>query len=91
MEDFINHPNTFLSYICTVKPTKMKELTAKQKAARKLASDYSGFLMEQEALVNRLVDQRLKQLEPVIKRRIAQMIDERFHAVMSNHRTASQP
>ena len=34
----------------------MKELTEKQKAARKLVSDYLGFLTEHEALVDRLVE-----------------------------------
>ena len=56
----------------------MKELTEKQKMARKLISDYLGFLTEQETLVGHLVERKLEQMGPQIEQRIAQMIDERL-------------
>ena len=60
----------------------MKELTEKQKTARKLISDYLGFLTEQETLVDHLVEKKLAQMSPQIEQRIAQMIDERLALII---------
>ena len=48
----------------------------KQKAAHKLAADYLDFLDEQEALVNRLIDRRWKQIEPLLEQIIDKKIQE---------------
>ncbi len=65
----------------------MKELTEKQKAARKLVSDYLGFLTEHEALVDRLVERKLVQMGPQIEQRIAQMIDERLSVIIQQQKS----
>lgn len=66
-------------------------MTEKQKAARKLASDYLGYLTEQEELVSRLVDRRLNQMAPQIEQRISQMIDERLSAAMLENSRVNKP
>lgn len=66
-------------------------MTEKQKAARKLASDYLGYLTEQEELVSRLVDRRLNQMAPQIEQRISQMIDERLSAALMENDRVNKP
>ena len=52
------------------------DLTDKQKATHKLASEYLGYLDQQEALVERIIDRKWKMLEPKIELLIEQKIDE---------------
>ena len=66
-------------------------MTEKQKAARKLASDYLGYLTEQEELVSRLVDRRLNQMAPQIEQRISQIIDERLSAALLENNRVNKP
>lgn len=66
-------------------------MTEKQKAARKLASDYLGYLTEQEELVSRLVDRRLSQMAPQIEQRISQIIDERLSAALMENDRVNKP
>ncbi len=56
------------------------DLTDKQKAAHKLASEYLGYLDQQEALVERIIDRKWKQLEPKIELLIERKINEYLSA-----------
>lgn len=49
-------------------------LTEKQQAAHKLASDYLGFLSQQEAMMSRLFERKWQEIEPQIE----QMIDKKI-------------
>lgn len=69
----------------------MKELTEKQKSARKLISDYLGFLTEQETLVDHLVERKLEKMGPQIEKRIAQMIDERLSLIIQQQTCHNEP
>lgn len=50
----------------------------KQKAAHKLASDYLGFLTQQEALMGRLFERKWKEIGPQLERMMELKIDERI-------------
>jgi hypothetical protein len=66
--DFINHDKCFLPYLCTdIKHKLMKEMTDKQRAARKLASDYSRYLFDQENLVERILERKWQVLSSYIE------------------------
>jgi hypothetical protein len=41
-----------------------------QRASQQLVSDYMSFLIDQEALVERVVDRRLAELQPQMEERI---------------------
>ena len=41
-----------------------------QRASRQLVSDYMSFLIDQEALVERVVERRLAELQPQMEERI---------------------
>ena len=56
------------------------DLTKKKKAAHKLASEYLGYLDQQEALVERIIDRKWKQLEPKIELLIERKINEYLSA-----------
>lgn len=60
------------------------ELTEKQKAARKLTSEYLGYLVEQEALVGRMVDRKWMQMVPRIEQFVDQKIQERLSILMQD-------
>jgi uncharacterized protein YaaW (UPF0174 family) len=55
-------------------------LSEKQKAAHRLAAEYLGFLDEQEALVDRLLERKWKQIEPKLEQMIDKKIQERLLA-----------
>ena len=68
MEDFINRDKRFSSYLCIdIKPKSMNEMTDKQRAARKLASDYSRYLFDQENLVERIMERKWQELSLYIE------------------------
>ena len=48
--------------------------TEKQKAAHGLAADYMSFLSQQEAVMDRMLDRKWKEIEP----RLAQIIDKKI-------------
>jgi len=50
-----------------------KQLTERQKAMRQTAFDYLHFLADQEMMIERIVDQKLTEMQP----RIEQMIEEK--------------
>ena len=52
--------------------------TEKQKAAHKFAADYLSFLSQQEAVVNRLIDRKWKEIEPRLEQFIDKKIEERL-------------
>ena len=54
------------------------ELTEKQKAARTLISEYLDFLDDQEALVDRIIDRKWKQVIPLLEQMIERKIEERL-------------
>jgi len=56
----------------------MKVLTEKQKAARKFASDYLAYLLDQEDLVERMVEKKWKQVAPEIELLVEKKIRERL-------------
>lgn len=56
----------------------MKEMTYKQKAARKLASDYSRYLFDQENLVERIVERKWLELSSYIEEIIDKKVQERM-------------
>lgn len=79
MEDFINHYQQFSSYLCIdFYPKSVKEMTDKQKAARKLASDYSRYLFDQENLVERIVERKWLELSSYIEEIIDKKVRERM-------------
>lgn len=41
-----------------------------QRASQRLVSDYMSFLIDQEALVERVVERRLEELQPEMEKRI---------------------
>ena len=47
--------------------------TEKQKAAHGLAADYMSFLSQQEAVMDRMLDRKWKEIEP----RLEQIIDKK--------------
>lgn len=49
-------------------------LTEKQKAAHELATDYMSFLSQQEAVMDKLLDRKWKEIEPWLE----QMIDKKI-------------
>ena len=51
-------------------------LTEKQKAARRLASDYTGFLIEQEALVDRMIERKWREIEPQLDQIVERKVRE---------------
>ena len=55
-------------------------LSEKQKAAHRFAAEYLGFLDEQEALVDRLLEKKWKQIEPLLEQMIEQKIQEHLLA-----------
>lgn len=55
-------------------------LSEKQKAAHRLAAEYLGFLDEQEALLDRLLERKWKQIEPRLEQMIERKIQERLQA-----------
>ena len=55
----------------------MKEMTDKQRAARKLASDYSRYLFDQENLVERILERKWQELSSYIEELIDKKIQER--------------
>ena len=55
----------------------MTEMTNKQKAARKLASDYSRYLFDQENLVERILERKWQELSSYIEELIDIKIQER--------------
>ena len=59
------------------KPITMSS-TEKQKAAHKFAADYLSFLSQQEAVVNRLIDRKWKEIEPRLEQFIDKKIEERL-------------
>ena len=61
-----------------LKSKSMKEMTEKQKAARKLAADYSRYLFDQENLVERIVDRKWLELSYYIEELIDKKIQERM-------------
>ena len=63
------------------------ELTEKRKAARKLASEYTGLMVEQETLVDRIVSRRLQQLEPQLEQFIERKIQEYMASAIRNIKT----
>ena len=86
MEDFINHHHPFSHYLCIgFNPRPMKEMTDKQKAARKLASDYSRYLFDQENLVERIVDRKWRELSTYIEELIDQKVKERLTDISNNY------
>ena len=50
-----------------------KQLTERQRAMRQTAIDYLHFLADQEMMIERIVTQKLTEMQP----RIEQMIDEK--------------
>ena len=53
--------------------------TERQKKALNLATDYLGFLIDQETLARRVVDERLEELHP----KLEALIDERIRQVLA--------
>ncbi|MBO7119773.1 MAG: hypothetical protein J6W03_05585 [Bacteroidaceae bacterium] len=53
-------------------------LSEKQKAAHQLAAEYLSFLSQQEAVVNRLLDRKWKEIEPRLEQLIEKKIEEHF-------------
>ena len=79
MEDFINHHKQYSPYLCIgFNPKSMKEMTYKQKAARRLASDYSRYLFDQENLVERIVERKWLELSSYIEEIIDKKVRERM-------------
>ena len=56
------------------------ELSEKQKAAHRLAAEYFCYLDEQEALLDRLLERKWKQIEPRLEQMIERKIQERLQA-----------
>ena len=54
--------------------------TERQKQAMNLATDYLGFLIDQETLARRAVDERLEELHP----KLEALIDERIRQVLDH-------
>ena len=54
------------------------ELSEKQKAAHKLAADYLSFQSEQEAVMDRMLDRKWKEIEPWLEQLIDKKIAEHF-------------
>ena len=52
------------------------ELSEKQKAAHKFAADYLSFLSEQEAVMDRMLDRKWKEIEPWLEQLIDKKIAE---------------
>lgn len=59
----------------------MQKKTDRQKQARQLATDYLGFLMDQEGLVRRVVDERVAELQPELEA----LVDERIRQQLKKH------
>lgn len=51
--------------------------TERQKQAQKFTRDYLDFLIDQEILVRRVVDERLAEMQPVIDAMVDKRIRER--------------
>jgi hypothetical protein len=60
----------------------MQKKTDRQKQARQLATDYLGFLMDQEGLVRRVVDERVAELQPELEA----LVDERIRRQLGKHK-----
>ncbi len=50
--------------------------TEKQKVAHELATDYMSFLSQQEAVMNRMLDRKWKEIEPWLEQLIDKKIAE---------------
>ena len=50
--------------------------TEKQKAAHNFAADYMSFLSEQEAVMDRMLDRKWKEIEPWLEQLIDKKIEE---------------
>lgn len=53
--------------------------TERQQEAKRFSLDYLCYLMEQERVVERMVDRKLKQMEP----RIDEMIDQKIKKIIN--------
>lgn len=73
MEDFIKRRITFLPYLCTMKKTE------RQREAIRFSLDYLNYLLQQEGVVERMIDIKLKSLEPKIEKMIEQKIKQHFN------------
>lgn len=73
MEDFIKRRITFLLYLCTMKKTE------RQREAIRFSLDYLNYLLQQEGIVERMIDIKLKSLEPKIEKMIEQKIKQHFN------------
>ena len=51
-------------------------LSEKQKAAHRLAAEYLYFLSQQEAVLNRMLERKLKEMEPKLEQMIEKRIEE---------------
>ena len=67
------------------------EKTEKQKQARKLVTDYLGFLMDQEGLVRRVVDERLAEMQPIIDAMVDRRIREHLEQEKNEDKSQSYP
>ena len=65
------------------------EKTEKQKQARKLVTDYLGFLMDQEGLVRRVVDERLAEMQPIIDAMVDHRIREHLEQEKNEDKSQS--
>ena len=70
MEDFIKHRKLFSSYLCTVNKTE------RQQEATRFSFDYLNYLLQQEGVVERMVDIKIRELEPKIDKMIEQKINQ---------------
>jgi len=54
--------------------------TVRQQESTKFSFDYLDYLMEQEGVVERMVDRKLKQMEPKIEK----LIEEKMKKLINN-------
>ena len=58
--------------------------TERQQEATRFSFDYLNYLMEQEGVVERMVDRKIRQLEPRLEKLIDQKIDQRIQKLINN-------
>ena len=60
------------------------EKTEKQRAAHQLIGDYMKFMSEQESVVERIVDKKLAQMEPLVRQIVEQYLKEKENPLTIN-------
>ncbi len=59
--------------------------TEQQKEATRFSIEYLHYLLQQEDVIERLLDKRMTQLEPLIEQMISEKVSQQVDKLLNNH------